>query len=348
MMFSTLAVALLASSAAVSEAAAAIGLRGQANTASVPTLPNGISCRFCPDDDNYKYPLDDDWTHWHRGLDEKANSRANTERELTSTDKLKATAKVAHYEAHFLEHAASKQSKDEHKRALQAAAVEADKEASMLVDAVNGGDADAHDRILKEKMLPNDISCRFCPDDDNYKYPLDDDWTHWHRNLDAKADSQAADAERELTSTDKLKATAKAAHYEAHFLQHAASKQAKDEHKRALQDAAVEANKEASMLIDAVKSGDVNAHDRILKEKLLPNDISCRFCPDDDNYKYPLDDDWTHWHRDLKDVGESSPVEADEGRKMKEVKLPNGISCRFCPDDDNYKYPLDDDWTHWH
>lgn len=235
MMFSTFAVALLACSVAVSEAATT-GLRGQANAASVPTLPNGISCRFCPDDDNYKYPLDDDWTHWHRGLDEKADSQADAERELTSTDKLKATAKVAHYEAHFLQHAASKQAKDEHKRALQAAAVEADKEASMLVDAVNGGDVDAHDRILKEKLLPNDISCRFCPDDDNYKYPLDDDWTHWHRDL---------------------------------------------------------------------KVGEA-------------------------------------------DNSESAPVEAGEKRKMKEVQLPNGISCRFCPDDDNYKYPLDDDWTHWH
>eukprot|EP00526_Cylindrotheca_closterium_P030086 CAMPEP_0113612370 /NCGR_PEP_ID=MMETSP0017_2-20120614/6063_1 /TAXON_ID=2856 /ORGANISM="Cylindrotheca closterium" /LENGTH=77 /DNA_ID=CAMNT_0000521399 /DNA_START=170 /DNA_END=399 /DNA_ORIENTATION=- /assembly_acc=CAM_ASM_000147 len=77
MKFSTFAVVLFASSVAVSEAATT-GLRGQKtnNAGSTPTLPNGTACRFCPDDDMYKYPLDDDWTHWHRGLDEKADSEA--------------------------------------------------------------------------------------------------------------------------------------------------------------------------------------------------------------------------------------------------------------------------------
>ena len=364
---------------------------GQTNSASTPVkLPNGIFCNFCPDDDNFKWPLDDDWAHWHRDLkDETAGSfplsnvtintdtttlavaiadsdaDADTDRELTSTDKLKASAKAAHYEAHYLQHATSKQAKDEHKRALQAAAKQADKQASMLVDAVNAGDVDDHDRILKDKMLPNNIFCNFCPDDDNFKWPLDDDWAHWHRDLKANDEASAnVNANNnnnningnhaKLSSTEKLKRTAKAAHYEAHYLQHAASKQVKDEHKRVLEGAAKQADKEAAMLIDAVKAGDIDDHDRILKEKKLPNEIFCNFCPDDDNFKWPLDDDWAHWHRDLS-TGEdeknnrSETPEGNDERKMKAaVKLPNGIFCNFCPDDDNFKWPLDDDWAHWH
>ena len=161
------AFALTATSLALAEAGATTGLRGgPANRGeSVPTLPNGKSCSWCPSDDDYRfeYPSEEEGNQWHRALE-----TADTDRELTSTDKLKASAKAAHYEAHYLEFAASKQVKEEHKRALQDAAAQASKEASLLVDAINAGDLDDHDRILKEKMLPNGKSCSWCPSDDDY------------------------------------------------------------------------------------------------------------------------------------------------------------------------------------
>eukprot|EP00980_Cylindrotheca_fusiformis_P014671 scaffold3987_cov134-Cylindrotheca_fusiformis.AAC.21 len=43
-------------------------------------------------------------------------------------------------------------------------------------------------------------------------------------------------------------------------------------------------------------------------------------------------------------VEAESPEEHD--RLLKEKTLPNGISCRMCPDDDNYFWP--DDWTLQH
>eukprot|EP00980_Cylindrotheca_fusiformis_P025516 scaffold13965_cov101-Cylindrotheca_fusiformis.AAC.1 len=56
---------LLVSSVALSEAAGA--LRGPSKpdgeAGEAVTLPNGISCRMCPDDDNYFWP--DEWTLRH-------------------------------------------------------------------------------------------------------------------------------------------------------------------------------------------------------------------------------------------------------------------------------------------
>jgi len=193
MKFFVFAFALTATSLALAEAAAT-GLRGGPATkgASVPTLPNGKSCSWCPSDDDYdyrfEYPSEEEGNQWHRALgtagdepngkscswcpsDDDYDYRFETvdaDRELTSTDKLKASAKNAHYEAHYLEFAASKQVKEEHKRALQDAAAQASEAASMLADAINAGDIDDHDRILKEKMLPNGKSCSWCPSDDDY------------------------------------------------------------------------------------------------------------------------------------------------------------------------------------
>jgi ABC-type sugar transport system substrate-binding protein len=151
MKFSAIALALL-STLAVSEAAS---LRDPSKAAgqAKPTLPNGISCRMCPDDDDYVWPIPKrKGNPWFR--------------------KLEAAAEAAKYEAAYLTDAAGKQVKDEHKSTIQAAADQAHYEASVLAEAAESGTPDDHERLLKDKTLPNGISCRMCPDDDDYVWPI--------------------------------------------------------------------------------------------------------------------------------------------------------------------------------
>jgi hypothetical protein len=56
MKFSAIALALL-STLAVSESAASLRGPSKAAGQAKPTLPNGISCRMCPDDDDYVWPI---------------------------------------------------------------------------------------------------------------------------------------------------------------------------------------------------------------------------------------------------------------------------------------------------
>jgi hypothetical protein len=159
--------------------------------------------------------------------------------------------------------------------------------------------------------LPNGISCRMCPDDDDYVWPIPD-------------------------GGRKLKAAAEAAKYEAAYLTNAAGKQVKDEHKATIQAAADQAHYEASVLTEAAESGTPDDHDRLLKDKTLPNGISCRMCPDDDDYVWPIPDGG----RKLNEADETGDNSAEGDRNLKNVKLPNGISCRMCPDDDDYVWPI--------
>jgi hypothetical protein len=141
---------------------------------------------------------------------------------------------------------------------------------------------------------------------------------------------------------DALKLGAQAAKYEAAFLEAAAGKEGIESHHRTLLLGAADAAKYEGSILEAAASGknsDGAHQERLLKDKLLPNGQTCNFCPDDDNYVWPIDDDWHG--RDLKEVVEK---DVDIHRLLKSKLLPNGQTCNFCPDDDNYVWPIDDDW----
>eukprot|EP00980_Cylindrotheca_fusiformis_P029232 scaffold22764_cov134-Cylindrotheca_fusiformis.AAC.4 len=183
MKYFAVALSLLLSSVALSEAAGA--LRGPSKpdgeAGEAVTLPNGISCRMCPDDDNYFWP--DEWTLRHGDPDIytaplKKMKKKKEKKTLFWWRKLESAADAAKAEAEYLTEAAKHQVTEEHKAAIEAAAEEAHYEARVLAEAVEAESPEEHDRLLKERTLPNGISCRMCPDDDNYFWP--DDWTLQH------------------------------------------------------------------------------------------------------------------------------------------------------------------------
>jgi hypothetical protein len=189
-----------------------------------------------------------------------------------------------------------------------------------------------------KKTLPNGQTCNFCPDDDNYVWPIEDDnW--WGRN--GGRDLKEGGKEDHLT--DALKIGAQAAKYEAAFLEAAAGKDGLEARHKTRLLAAADAAKYEGSILEAAASGENidGAHQkRLLKEKMLPNGQTCNFCPDDDNYVWPIeDDDW--WKgRDLNEVMDK---DINIHRLLKEKTLPNGQTCNFCPDDDDYVWPIEDD-----
>ena len=204
-------------------------------------MPNGMSCNYCPDDDDYVWPPD---YSWHPPPIDRKLKVENLDQSVP------------------------------------------DDKASNLEEA-SLADVEGNERALKGKgkLMPNGMSCNYCPDDDDYVWPPD---YSWHPPpIDRKLKTDDIDH-----NVSVLEAAAEAAAYEASFLESLANhRDLADDKKNLYKEAAKMAKYEASVLEEAAVA-DIQGNERLLKGKLMPNGMSCNYCPDDDDYVWPPDYSW--------------------------------------------------------